>query len=70
MPKYSFPTQIVLQERSRDNRALLSQMRFKFTSEFKFWNSMSSRRKFVTSTIPRSHWKRKATKQVPPAIAV
>ena len=39
MPKYSFPTQIVLQERSRDNKALLSQMRFKFTSEFKFWNS-------------------------------
>ena len=39
MPKYSFPAQIVLQERSRDNRAQLSQMRFKFTSEFKFWNS-------------------------------
>ena len=39
MPKYSFPTQIVLQERSRDNKALLSQLRFKFTSEFKYWNS-------------------------------
>ena len=37
--KYNFPAQIVVQERSRDNKALLSEMRFKFTSDFKYWNS-------------------------------
>ena len=40
MPEFTFPSQIVLQERSRDNKALLSQMRFKFTAEFKYWNSL------------------------------
>ena len=42
MPKFTFPNQVVLQERSRDNKALLSELNFKFTAEFQYWNSYKS----------------------------